>query len=160
MYGIIEKKMIIYIKRGNIFKIDNVNNFAHGCNCAGAMGKGIALQFRKRFPLMYTQYKNLCASGDFQLGDVFLYQFNEGFVFNLATQYSWKTKADENAIRTSLTKMLDIACEYNIKQIAFPKIGAGLGGLDWLEVKLIIEDIASKYNDINLFVVEDFDGDV
>lgn len=160
MHGITEDKMVIYIEYGDIFKIENVNNFAHGCNCAGAMGKGIALQFRKRFPLMYTQYKKLCALGNFQLGDVFLYQFNEGFVFNLATQYSWKTKADENAIRTSLTKMFDIACKYTVTQIALPKIGAGLGGLDWLKVKLIIEDVASKYENIDLFVVENFNGEV
>ena len=42
--------MVIYIKEGDIFALDGVNSYAHGCNCAGAMGKGIALQFRNRFP--------------------------------------------------------------------------------------------------------------
>ena len=152
--------MVTYIERGDIFNIKGINSYAHGCNCAGAMGKGVALQFKKKFPLMYKQYKDLCASGKYQLGDVFLYQFDEGFVFNLATQQSWKTKADKDAIRTSLTKMFDIACKYDITQIALPKIGAGLGGLDWIEVKLIIENVASKYANINLYVVENFDGEI
>ena len=49
--------MVYYIQEGDIFRISQVCNFAHGCNCAGVMGKGIALQFKKRFPQMYEQYK-------------------------------------------------------------------------------------------------------
>lgn len=47
--------MIRYIKNGNIFTLDGINCYAHGCNCAGAMGKGIALQFRSKYPEMYKQ---------------------------------------------------------------------------------------------------------
>lgn len=46
--------MVIYIKEGNIFNIKGVANFAHGCNCAGAMGKGIALQFKEKYPKMFV----------------------------------------------------------------------------------------------------------
>ena len=49
--------MIHYIKDGDIFSIEGVTNFAHGCNCAGSMGRGIAVQFRKKFPRMYENYK-------------------------------------------------------------------------------------------------------
>ncbi|MCM1489989.1 MAG: hypothetical protein NC095_04095 [Muribaculum sp.] len=41
--------MVKLIEKGNIFKIEGVTSYAHGCNCAGAMGKGIALQFRAKF---------------------------------------------------------------------------------------------------------------
>jgi len=49
--------MVYYIEEGNIFQIPQIRNYAHGCNCVGAMGKGIALQFKGRFPEMYEQYK-------------------------------------------------------------------------------------------------------
>lgn len=42
--------MIRYIEKGDIFRIDGVSSYAHGCNCAGAMGKGIAVQFKSKYP--------------------------------------------------------------------------------------------------------------
>ena len=45
--------MIRYIEKGDIFRIDGVSSYAHGCNCAGAMGKGIAVQFKSKYPDMY-----------------------------------------------------------------------------------------------------------
>ena len=148
--------MIKYINKGDIFKIPGVKNYAHGCNCAGAMGKGIAVQFRKMFPEMYLQYKRLCLEGSFLPGDVFVYKYNEGLVFNLGTQSTWRTKATLGSIRESLAKMMAIADEKGIDSIAMPRIGAGLGGLPWQDVKAIVEDIANQYPYTNLFVVENF----
>jgi len=148
--------MIKYIEFGNIFEIDGVFNYAHGCNCAGAMGKGIAVQFKSKFPEMYNQYKKKCKEGDFALGDVFEYNYGSGFVFNLGTQISWKTSARIDAIENSLDKMLLFCSKNNVKKIALPKIGAGLGNLKWIDVKLVLERISEKYPDIELFVVENF----
>ena len=49
--------MIKYIENGDIFSIEGVNSFAHGCNCAGSMWRGIAVQFRKKFPEMFEKYR-------------------------------------------------------------------------------------------------------
>lgn len=57
--------MIHYIEYGDIFNIPGVTCYAHGCNCAGAMGKGIALQFKAKFREMYFEYKRLCDNGEF-----------------------------------------------------------------------------------------------
>ena len=65
--------MIRYIEKGDIFRIDGVSSYAHGCNCAGAMGKGIALQFKLKYPQMYRLYKKKCMAGTFIVGDVFEY---------------------------------------------------------------------------------------
>ena len=43
--------MIVYIEEGDIFSFSTIKNYAHGCNCAGAMGKGIALAFKEKFPV-------------------------------------------------------------------------------------------------------------
>lgn len=148
--------MVTYIEEGNIFNLQNISNFAHGCNCAGAMGKGIALQFKDRFPKMYIEYKKLCKEGLFSLGDVYTYNYDNGTIFNLGTQTTWKTKADINAIESSLIKMLSYAQQNNIFKIALPKIGAGLGGLNWNDVKFAIDKVAKDYPQINLFVVENY----
>lgn len=151
--------MIVYIESGDIFKLDNVYNYAHGCNCAGAMGKGIAAQFKEKFPKMYSKYKRLCKEGTFTLGDVFEYNYDQGTVFNLGTQDSWRTKANINAIEKAITTMLKLANKKNIDKIALPQIGAGLGGLNWDTVKATIEKAAKDYTDIKLFIVENYKAD-
>ncbi|PZF74964.1 phosphatase [Taibaiella soli] len=148
--------MITYVKYGDIFKISGVTSYAHGCNCQGAMGKGIALQFKERYPNMYLEYKKRCKEGKFILGDVFEYNQENVNIFNLATQKSWRTSADIAAIEKSFETMLHLATEQEINKIALPKIGAGLGGLNWVNVKTIIELVASNYPKINLVIVENF----
>jgi len=148
--------MVTYLKEGNIFNIPGVDNFAHGCNCAGAMGKGIAIQFKEKFPEMYLQYKQLCKSGTFTLGDVFMYYYGAGTVFNLGTQKSWISKAEISAVDTAIGKMLQLARENQVKQIALPRIGAGLGKLDWESIKQLINTQAADFPEIDLFVVENF----
>ena len=148
--------MVTYIEQGNIFNLEGIQNFAHGCNCAGAMGKGIAIQFKEKFPKMYLEYKRLCKEGLFSLGDLYTYNYENGTVFNLGTQTTWKTKADINAVESSLVKMLSYAHQNNIFKIALPKIGAGLGGLNWNDVKFVIDKVAKDYPKIDLFVVENY----
>jgi O-acetyl-ADP-ribose deacetylase (regulator of RNase III) len=150
------KEMITYIEFGDIFHLENVRNYAHGCNCAGAMGKGIAVEFKKRYPEMYKQYKNLCLKGEFIPGSIFPYNYGNGYVFNLGTQLNWKTKADLNSIASALDKMLLFSQQHDIHNIALPKIGAGLGGLDWGNVKTMIEEVSSSYSDQDLYIVENY----
>lgn len=66
-----------------MFNYPGLVSYAHGCNCAGAMGKGIALDFKVRFPKMYEEYKVRCKNGTFSLGDVFVYSSPPFTVFNL-----------------------------------------------------------------------------
>lgn len=143
--------MITY-KSGNLFKDDTLDALAHGCNCAGAMGKGIALTFKNKYPKMYLSYKSSCSNKTFTLGDVFVWK-DDKIIFNLGTQTSWKTPATLTAIEKSLTRMKYLAEEMNIKRIGIPRIGAGLGGLNWNDVKAIIEKVFSISN-IDLIVYE------
>lgn len=121
--------------KGDLFAASGLNAFAHGCNCAGAMGKGIALEFRKRFPKMYAEYRERCAHGQFNLGDVFVWIEEGVTVFNLGTQKSWRTKADLIAVKTALASMIRLAEQTGIQRVGLPKIGAGLGGLAWEDVR-------------------------
>lgn len=148
--------MIYFIEKGDIFAIEGVASYAHGCNCAGAMGKGIAVQFRDKFPEMYKQYKLLCKNGEYLPGDVFDYNYGEGHVYNLGTQLTWRTKAKIEFIRASVSKMCELAIMDSVTKIAMPAIGAGLGGLIWNDVKEEIELISHRYPDVDLYVVEQY----
>ena len=146
--------MIKYIEKGDIFNISGVSSYAHGCNCAGAMGKGIALQFRSKYPEMYSEYKAMCKDGIYKPGDVFDYNYGDGHIYNLGTQVSWKTKAQLEYIENSVERMLELAALDNVTKIALPAIGAGLGGLNWNDVKEILNRVSANYPNIELYVVE------
>lgn len=148
--------MIHYIEYGDIFQLEGVVNYAHGCNCAGAMGKGIAVAFKEKYPKMYLEYKRRCKSGEFAPGDIYVYQYGEGYVFNLGTQVSWTTGATLLAVEQSFEKMLAYAVAHGIRQIALPRLGAGLGRLDWNEVKDVMRRIARSYEQVELYVIENY----
>jgi O-acetyl-ADP-ribose deacetylase (regulator of RNase III) len=116
----------------------------HGCNCAGAMGKGIAVEFRRRWPEMFEEYKRRCEDGSFALGDVFMWEAADRVVFNLGTQETWPTRAELWAIEAAVAKMLALAEEAGLDSVGLPRLGAGLGGLSWPEVAAVIEPVAAQ----------------
>ena len=146
--------MPLILARGDLFATPGLVAFGHGCNCAGAMGKGIAVAFRARWPEMYAAYKARCRDGRFGLGDVFLWEEDGVLIFNLGTQKSWRSRAELPAIRRAVAEMLRLAEARGLAEIALPRIGAGLGGLDWAEVCGLLEELAAE-SPVRLLVCED-----
>lgn len=144
--------------RGDIFETEENIAIPHGCNCAGAMGKGIAVAFKKRWPEMYQTYKSLCSTGEFSLGKVFVWQDpdSDRFIFNLGTQRTWRTKALIEDIETSVENMLQRASELEVTHIAMPLIGAGLGRLPDEKVKEVLVALSNKFP-IQLIVCEEYE---
>lgn len=142
--------MIRLVERYNLF--DFQGNIGHGVNCAGAMGKGIALEFKSRWPEMYKSYYELCRSGKFRAGDIFAYQDPRTYrwILNLGTQKTWKEKASPEYLKESLGKTINFLRTHSQVSIAFPRICAGLGGMDWEEVKSIFQSIDSEGLEIYL----------
>jgi len=141
--------------RGDLFLIQDVQAFFQGCNATGAMGKGIALEFKKRWPEMYQEYKIRCKQGKLKLGDVFHWTNREFHIFNLITQPRPGPYAELDAIEKALDKAIQLCILHRINSVAIPKIGAGLGGLPWEAVKQIIESRFSKLP-IKGLIVEDY----
>lgn len=145
---------------GDLFQnTHHAEAFAHGCNCQGAMGAGIAVGFRERYPEMYTQYRAMCKAEprQFNLGDAWLWkQPNKPAVFNLGTQeHYWRSRATYEAIDASLRSMREQADAEGITRIAMPRIGAGHGGLSWKKVRVIIEQVFADWPGI-LIVYEEY----
>lgn len=146
--------MTIEYRRGDLFAQKDVNAYAHGCNCTGVMGAGIAAQFRARYPLMYESYRKRCAKpGGFIPGDVMPWHHRDGFVFNLATQPDPGPSAETWMITAAVGRMITEAYhDFGIKAVAMPMIGCGLGGLTPDDLTAAL----SPYQDapVHLIVVE------
>ena len=119
---------------------------AHGCNCQGSMGAGIATSFRDRYPEMYAEYRRRCKATprEFNLGDAWLWKdAGKPQVFNLGTQEGvWRARASYEAIEAALKSMREQAGREGITSIAIPRIGvAGYAACarGGLSMKIVVE---------------------
>src|SRR4051812_8134756 len=101
---------------------------AHGCNCAGSMGAGVAVGFKARYPAMSEEFRRRCKAEPpaFNLGDV-LYWREEGrpAVFNLGTQPRPGRGATYPVVEAALKALRAAADAEGIRALAMPRIAAG-----------------------------------
>lgn len=143
--------MIKYIK-GNIFD-SKCAVLVNPVNCVGVMGKGLALEFKKRYPAMFQAYKNVCYTRELLPGRPMFIHGSSKSIILFPTKYHWKEKSKIIYIRDGLEAIANGYKSFNIKSIAFPKLGCGLGGLDWKEVMPLIEHYLSKLDiDVEIYV--------
>lgn len=107
----------------------------HGCNCQIVMGRGVAMMIRKKFPMVYQAYLRDHRPGRHNLGKAHFVQVNSDiWVANLFTQEFYgadkRKYAEPKAIYNAMLAAVRKAQELDLP-IYMPRIGAGLGGLDW-----------------------------
>jgi len=144
--------MPIIIKKGDLFSTTQAI-IAHGVNCSGGFGSGIAGQIARIFPEVRKAYLEQHGAEGWRLGQIQLVSLrNPGehikAVVNMATQQGYGRKpgvryVDYEAVRHSFTCLLDFLGNYNSGNeekigIAMPRIGAGLGGGEWPEILSIL----------------------
>lgn len=113
-------------------------------NCKGVMGKGLALQFKKKYPGMYRDYKLKCKEGKIKIGKPDLYKGTLGYwILNFPTKNDWRQKSQLEYIEDGLAYFKKKYKEWGITSIAFPKLGCQLGGLDWTQVRPKMEKYLS-----------------
>src|SRR6266508_6326123 len=101
-------------------------------NCVGVMGKGIALEFKKRFPDMYADYVARCERGQVRLGEPYLYRTPvPPWILNFPTKDHWRSVSRLEDIIQGLDHLLQHYEEWGIKSIAVPPLGCGQGQLEW-----------------------------
>jgi O-acetyl-ADP-ribose deacetylase (regulator of RNase III) len=109
-------------------------------NTVGAMGKGIALEFKRKYPDMFSEYQRLCKSGAFDIGQLWLYKSPDKWVLNFPTKRDWRDKSQLEYIEIGLKRFVEIYEMEGITSISFPRLGCGLGGLNWEhEVRPLME---------------------
>jgi O-acetyl-ADP-ribose deacetylase (regulator of RNase III) len=108
-------------------------------NTVGVMGKGIANDFRRLYPDMFERYQAFCADGKFAVGQLYLYRTPHKWVLNFPTKQHWRSPSRMEWIEAGLQKFLDTYSQYGITSVAFPQLGTGNGGLDWDDVRPLME---------------------
>lgn len=136
-------------------KASLVDAIGHGVNCFGAMGAGIAVQFREQFPEMYKAYQKICFSKELTPGNCWAWKNPENgkWVYNLAIKNHWKYPAKLEWVKSSFEAMLAHMEEHDVLSVALPMIGCNLGKLSWSdEVKPLLETISKPYSNIQIIV--------
>lgn len=119
------------VKIGNIFESSAVT-IVNTVNCVGVMGKGIALEFKKRYPEMYDEYVILCNNNEVKPGKpYYYYDLNGTSIINFPTKDHWKSSSKLSYIVSGLDWFRKNYNILGIKSIAFPPLGCGNGGLSW-----------------------------
>lgn len=152
----VKSKMIIY-KKGDIFK-EEVEAIVNAVNCVGVMGRGIALQFKKRFPDNFKDYEEACRRKEVVPGKMFVHENNYSsgpkYIVNFPSKRHWRESSYIEDIELGLYNLSEVIDDFNIKSIALPPIGCGLGGLDWNKVRDHIEMKLSHLLDVDIIVFE------
>ena len=119
------------VKIGNIFE-SSCSTIVNTVNCVGVMGKGIALEFKKKYPEMYTDYVRRCNAKEVKTGVPYVYVNADGSKnLNFPTKDHWRSPSRLSYVIDGLNWFLENYEKYDIKSIAFPPLGCGNGGLAW-----------------------------
>ena len=119
---------------GDIFS-SKAQTLVNTVNCVGVMGKGIALEFKKKYPNMFKDYVQKCKNNQVKPGKPYLYQDLLGTsIINFPTKDDWRSQSNIAYIIDGLKWFIDNYQSLGITSIAFPPLGCGNGGLLWDDV--------------------------
>ncbi|MBP86247.1 MAG: Appr-1-p processing protein [Planctomycetaceae bacterium] len=148
---------MIELTKGDILKAD-AQALVNTVNCVGVMGRGIAAQFKKRFEENFKVYKKACDAGELRPGMMLVYDsgkfLNPRYVINFPTKDHWRANSKIEDIESGLQALVEVVRSRNIKSIAVPPIGCGLGGLDWSEVRPRIENAFAELPNVQVLLYE------
>jgi O-acetyl-ADP-ribose deacetylase (regulator of RNase III) len=150
--------MTIHSIEGDLLKQDDVDAIVNTVNCVGIMGKGIALQFKNKWPANFKAYEAACKQKQVKVGSMFVYDsgglLKPNYIINFPTKDHWKGKSKIEYIQSGLQDLVTQIKRLGIKSIALPPLGCGNGGLDWNVVKPLIESAFAQLPEVEVRLFE------
>lgn len=144
--------------KGNIFN-SIAQTLVNTVNCVGVMGKGVAFEFRLRYPDMFEEYRVICSENKLKPGQILPYRKNNPWILNFAVKNDWKAPSRIEWVESCLQRFVYKYRELGVTSIAFPWMGAMNGGLPWEKVHELMRNYLSPLPDIKVEVIE-FDPDI
>lgn len=148
---------MISFEQGNLLESD-AEALVNTVNTVGVMGKGIALMFKDRFPANFKAYAAACERGEVRLGEMFVTENVEldgpRWIVNFPTKDHWRSRTRLAWIEAGMSDLIRVIQAYGIRSIAVPPLGCGNGGLDWIDVKPVIESKLSRLDGLRATVFE------
>ena len=154
--------MTIHLTTGDLLKQTDVDAIVNTVNCVGVMGKGIALQFKNKWPDNFVAYQAACKAGQVRPGRMMV--FDAGayaqphYIINFPTKDHWRGKSQLAFIRDGLQDLVAQVRALGIQSIAVPPLGCGNGGLNWAEVRPLIESAFAALPDVDVRLFEPGDA--
>lgn len=136
---------------GNLFDAET-DALVNTVNCYGAMGKGIALEFRRRFPEMFEVYCQLCEAKRLRPGQIWPYTKTHPYILNFAIKDHWRLPSKLEWIEATLCKFVANYRRLGIRSVAFPWMGAMNGGLAIEDVKELMRQYLQPITDCDIIV--------
>ena len=125
-------------------------------NCVGVMGRGLARQFKVAYKENYQAYVEACDQGLVQPGHLFVYvmqcESNPKYIINFPTKRHWRDDSRLSDVALGLLALVREIRMRSIASIAIPALGAGLGGLPWVDVRACIEDAMAGCEGVRVLV--------
>lgn len=136
--------MSVTILNGDIFE-SGAQCLANPVNCVGTMGKGLAREFKDRYPEMFREYALDCKFRHYKLRQSYLWENDAGpDVMNIPTKNHWRDKSRVDTILASLRHARRQHAD-RYKTVAIPALGCGYGGLYWEEMRIHLVMELSKW---------------
>ena len=128
-------------------------------NTVGVMGKGIALQFKKKFPENFKAYARACKNDKVKIGKMFTVPLDKltdpRYIINFPTKRHWREKSRLEYVRDGLEDLLHEIERLDLRSVAVPPLGCGNGGLDWeSEVRPLIEATFAQKPEVLVYAYE------
>lgn len=138
---------------GNLLEAD-VEALVNTVNCVGFMGKGIALQFKQAWPDNFDAYAKASKTGEIRPGRVFIWEtgriINPKFIINFPTKRHWRGRSRIEDIKSGLRALIGGVRRLGIHSVAVPPLGCGNGGLNWKDVRPLIEAAFAELPDVKV----------
>jgi O-acetyl-ADP-ribose deacetylase (regulator of RNase III) len=148
---------VIRYVQGDILEAD-AEALVNTVNCVGVMGRGIALQFKRAYPANFKAYAAACKREEVRPGRMFVFETGEltnpCYIINFPTKVHWRGKSRIEHIEAGLDALVAEVTAREIRSIAIPPLGSGLGGLDWAEVRPLIERAMTEIPEVEVTVFE------
>ncbi len=144
---------MVTLVKGDIFK-SPAQVLTNTVNCVGVMGKGVALEFKNRYPKMFGDYKTKCDQGKVKPGQPYLWEDGSVQILNFPTKRNWRDNSLLQDIEAGLKHLAGSYEQMGIQSLAMPALGCGLGGLKWSEVQPLIVKHLRDLPDLDVYVYE------
>ena len=139
--------------KGNLLQAD-AEALVNTVNCIGFMGKGIALQFKQAWPENFEAYALACHAGEMHPGRMLVFEtgrmVNPKFIINFPTKRHWRGKSRMEDIASGLKALITEVRKRGIRSIALPPLGCGNGGLNWKQVRPLIEHAFAELPEVEV----------
>jgi len=148
---------MIKFQQGNLLEAPT-EALVNTVNTVGVMGKGIALMFKEAFPANFRAYEQAVRQEKVRVGEMLVTETHAlhgpKWLISFPTKQHWRNPSKIDWIVSGLEDLRRVLIENKIESVALPPLGCGNGGLDWNQVRPLIEQALGAVPELEVLVFE------